>query len=251
MSSSQQKLLSGKVALVSGGSQGIGRAVALKLGELGATVIINYSSDSTKAEEAVKDLKAQGATGHAIKADVASVKEVRALFNEVISKFGRLDILASVAAVVKYGKIADVSEEDYDRIFDVNTKGTFFLLQEAAKVIQEGGRIFVFSTGATSITSPLPEASVYTASKSAVEAFTRSLAVELADKKVTVNTISPGYTETRLLPEKMREIAIQASPFKRLGTAEDFGSVIEFLSKPESIWITGQNLNINGGAVLV
>jgi len=244
------KILKGKVALVTGGSQGIGRAVALKLGQLGATVVINYSADAIKAAETSKELAAIGATGYVIKADVGIVSEVRKMFKELISKFGRLDIYVNNAGVVTMQKFVEVTEENYDRVFAINTKGTFFGLQEAAKVIQEGGRIIVISSAASKTTTPFPNFSVYTATKAAVEAFVRSLALELAEKKVTVNTVSPGSTDTKMVPEGFRTLGAQLSPFKRMGTGEDNAAVVGFLVSPDSIWVTGQNIQVSGGAVM-
>jgi len=250
-STHNQQVHKGRVALITGGSQGIGRAIALQLAQLGATVVINYSAGDEKAQETLADLKKFNVPAHAIKADIGKVSEIRRLFAEAISKYGRLDFFLNVAAIATFNPVVAWTEEEYDRAFNINAKGAFFALQEAAKVIKEGGRIIAFSTAGTVATSSLPLASVYLGTKGAVQQFVKVLAMELADKKVTVNAVSPGYTETRMLPEMLREKAASTNPFKRIGTAEEIANVTTFLLSDEARWVTGSNVQVSGGTAMV
>jgi 3-oxoacyl-[acyl-carrier protein] reductase len=177
------------------------------------------------------------------------VDDVRRLFQETQKAYGRLDILVNNAGIFWAKPILDTTEEEYDRMFAVNAKGPFFALQEAAKQMTEGGRIVNISTGGTRL--PFPGISVYGGSKSALEFFTKIAAKELGSKKITVNTVSPGYTETDMLSDpQFRTIGIQASPLGRLGTPMDIAHVVSFLVSHEAGWITGDTIQAGGGVAV-
>jgi len=231
--------LSKKIAIVTGSSDGIGRAIAERLAQEGATVVVNYGKSADKAKEVVAGIEARGGKAVAIQADMSKVADV-----------GRLDILVNNAGMFMFKPLAETTEEEFDRMFSLNTKGPYFALQEAAKVIKDGGRIVNISTDGTHI--GFGGATAYLGSKGALEQFTKGLAHELAPKEVTVNTVSPGYTVTAMLPadSAFRQIGEQASPLKRLGTPKDIADVVAFVVSEEARWLTGQNLHAGGGVVM-
>lgn len=241
--------LTGKVALVTGGSRGIGRAVALRLGRSGAHVAVNYVNNKEAADKVVAEIAAAGGKAAAIQADTSKLADIRRLFDEVIQRFDRLDIavLAPGAFVMK--PVVEISEEEYDRVFSLNTKGVFFTLQEAARRIADGGAIVSLSSGATAM--PNAGGSVYAGSKSAAEHFTFALAKELGKRNVSVNTVSPGVTNTDGLvaPPQFIEYLKTQIPYGRIGEPEEVASVVAFLVSPEGHWINGQNVRANGGIV--
>jgi 3-oxoacyl-[acyl-carrier protein] reductase len=179
---------------------------------------------------------------------MSQVPEVRRLMRETVRRFGRLDILINNAGMFIRKALIDTTEEDYDRLFALNAKGPYFAMQEAAKVIEEGGRIVNVSTDGTHM--GFSDATVYLGSKGALEQFTKGLANELAAKGVTVNTVSPGFTDTEMLADPVREIGAQMSPFKRLGTPQDIADVVAFVVSDDARWLTGQNIHAGGGVVM-
>jgi 3-oxoacyl-[acyl-carrier protein] reductase len=241
--------LKGKVAVVTGASRGIGRGIAERLAKDGATIVVNYTKSAGEAEKVVAGIKGAGGTAIAVQADVSNVDDIRRLFQETKKAFGRLDILINNAGIFWAKPIADTTEEEYDRMFAVNAKGQFFALQQAAKHMAEGGRIVNISTGGTKLA--FPGISVYGASKSALEFFSKVAAKELGAKHITVNTVSPGYTETDMLSDpQFRTIGIQASPLGRLGTPADIAKVVSFLASDEAEWITGDTIQVGGGVAI-
>jgi 3-oxoacyl-[acyl-carrier protein] reductase len=247
---SAMSTLKGKIAIVTGASSGIGRAIAERLAEDGATVVVNYGKSAGKAKQVVADIEARGGKAVAAQADMSKVAEVRRLVNETVKTFGRLDILVNNAGMFMYKPLVETSEEEFDRMFALNTKGPYFALQEAAKAIQEGGRIVNISTDGTHI--GFAGATAYLGSKGALEQFTKGLAHELAPKGITVNSVSPGYTMTDMLPADptFRQIGEQASPLKRLGTPKDIADVVAFIVSEQARWLTGQNIHAGGGVVM-
>jgi 3-oxoacyl-[acyl-carrier protein] reductase len=185
-----------------------------------------------------------------VHADVSQAAEVRRLVRDTVAKLGRLDILVNNAGMFMYKPLVETTEEEFDRMFALNTKGPYFALQEAAKVIQEGGHIVNISTDGTHI--GFAGATAYLGSKGALEQFTKGLAHELAPMGITVNTVSPGYTATAMLPADptFRQIGEQASPLKRLGTPKDIADVVAFVVSEEARWLTGQNIHAGGGVVM-
>ena len=242
--------LTGKVAIVTGASDGIGRAIAERLAQDGATIIVNYGKSADKAKQVVVGIEAKGGKAAAIQSDMSKVGNAGRLVKDTVKRFGRLDILINNAGMFMFKPLVDMSEEEFDRMFALNTKGPYFALQEAAKVIQEGGRIVNISTDGTHV--GFGGATAYLGSKGALEQFTKGLAHELAPKGVTVNTVSPGYTITAMLPADpaFRQIGEQASPFKRLGVPKDIADVVAFVVSEEARWLTGQNIHAGGGVVM-
>ena len=238
-------LLTNKTALVTGASRGIGKAMALKLADEGAAVVINYIKSKNEADLLAASINEKGGRAIAIQADVSKPGEIKRLFDETEQALGNIDIVIANAADAIVKPLTDCSEEDYDRIFNTNTKGVFFILQEAVKRIRDNGRIIVTSTGGTKMF--FSETSLYLGSKGAVEQFVRVLSRELGNRKITVNALSPGFTDTDLLPERDRQVATDMSPLKSIGDPEDVAEVALFLASHAGRWITGQNIGAGGG----
>jgi 3-oxoacyl-[acyl-carrier protein] reductase len=239
--------LEGKNALVTGGSRGIGRAIGERLAADGATVVINYARNEQLAQEVVKAVSAKGGKGMGIQADVSKPAEVRRLFGEAEKAIGPLDVVIANAGVYLSKPLIENTEADYDYVFDINTRGVFFTLQEAARRVRDGGRIIAISTGGTKMM--FPNSALYLGSKAAVEQFARSLSRELGPRNVTVNVLSPGFTDTDMLPEQYREYGASLSPFNRVGTAKEVADVAAFLASDGARWVTGQNVQAGGGVV--
>jgi len=238
-----------KVAIVTGASRGIGRGIAERLAKDGASVVVNYTQSADEAKKVVAGIEGRGGKALAVQADVSKVADVRRLFQETQKAFGRLDILINNAGIFWAKPISDVGEEEYDRMFSVNAKGQFFAMQEAAKRMADGGRIVNISTGGTRLA--FPGISAYGGAKSALEYFTRVAAKELGARRITVNTVSPGYTETDMLSDpQFRTIGVQASPLGRLGTPQDIANVVAFIVSDEAGWITGDTIQAGGGVAM-
>jgi 3-oxoacyl-[acyl-carrier protein] reductase len=194
--------LEGKTALVTGGSRGIGRAIAERLAADGAAIVINYARNEQLAHEVVKAISAKGGKAIGIQADVSKPAAVRRLFSEAEKAIGGLDIVVANAGVHIVKPLIENTEAEYDYIFDINTRGVFFTLQEAGRRVRDGGRIVVVSTGGTKM--HFANMSLYLGSKGAIEQIARSLSRELGPRNVTVNVLSPGFTDTDMLPEEYR-----------------------------------------------
>ena len=241
--------LAGKVAIVTGASRGIGRAIALRLSQEGASVVVNYKRGAEQAKDVVSAIEAAGGKALAVQADVSKTAEIRDLFDRTQETYSQIDILVNNAGVTLTKPIAEVTEAEFDNLFAINVKGTFFACQEAAKRMAEGGRIVNFSSSTTAIM--MPAYGVYVATKGAVEQLTRSLAKELGDRQITVNVISPGPTDTELFTvgktaEQIQRFT-QMAALGRLGKVEDIADVTAFLCSEQARWITGQNIRVNGG----
>lgn len=246
-----QTSLKNKIAIITGASRGIGRAIALKLGTLGAAVVVNYANNAPAAEEVVADIIETGGKALAVKADIKYIDEVESLFDRCIEEFGGLDILINNAGTVCYKKIEDFSEEEFDTIFATNVKGLFFACQQAAQKMNDGGRIVNISSSVTKVM--MPTYGAYAASKAAVDQITKVLAKELGHRQIAVNAVSPGPVDTELFRQGKSEEQIKAlaemSAFGRIGTPADIADVVSLLVSEESGWITGQNLCANGGFI--
>lgn len=240
--------LSGKVAIVTGASNGIGRAIAERFAEDGAIVVVNHSKSPEKAQQVVIGIQAKGGKAVAFQVDMSKVSEARRLVRETAKQFGRLDILVNNAGRFMPKLLAETTEEDFDQIVALNAKGPYFAMQEAALVLKDGGRIVNISTDGTHLS--FPGATAYLGSKGALEQYTKGLAQELAPRKITVNTVSPGFTETGMMTDQYRQIGIQQSPLKRLGTPKDIADVVAFIVSDEARWLTGQNIHAGGGIVM-
>ena len=246
------RALTGKVAIITGASRGIGRAIAERLAEDGAAVVVNYSHRTARAEGVVAAIEARGGRAVAIQADISRVAEIHRLFQEAISRFGRVDILVNNAAMSLYKSIVETTEEEFDRVFALNARGPFFAMQEAARVLPDHGRIVNISSGATTV--GFPSQSVYCGSKSALEQFTLVCANELGPRGITVNAVLAGPTETDMLdgilehsPE-FKAMLIQRTPMGRIGQPPDMADVVAFLVSDDARWVTGQSIRVDGGA---
>jgi 3-oxoacyl-[acyl-carrier protein] reductase len=238
-----------QVAIVTGASRGIGAAVARRLAKDGFAVAINYASSSKEADALVAELASKGAKAIAVKADVSKADEVRAMFEVVEQQLGKIDVLVNNAGVLKTVPLADTSDALYDQTFDINVRGTFNTLREAAARMNEGGRIVNFSS--TTLALNMPGYAIYNATKAAVEAFTHVFAKELRGRNITVNAVAPGPIATSLFLDGKTEEQIQTfakmPPLQRLGQPEDIASVVSFLACPDAGWVNGQILRANGG----
>lgn len=239
-----------KVALITGAATGIGRAIAIRLAKEGISVAINYMGSSTQADEVVKEIQVSGGVAKAFSADVSNVSEIERLFNEVKNTFGTIDIVVANAGIAVMGiPIVDVSEADFDRINAVNHKGTYFVLQQAAKQVKNGGRIIQISS--TSSLYPSAGLGIYAPSKAAGKVITEILAQELGHRQITVNSVFPGPTKTPLMEkevsiEEMERIG-KSMTLGRMGEPEDIAGVVAFLVSDEGAWVNGQQIIVNGG----
>ena len=240
--------LSGKVAIVTGASSGIGRAIAERFAEDGAIVVVNYSKSADNAQQVVTGIQAKGGKAVVFQADLSQISDARRLVSETAKQFGRLDILVNNAGMFLPKALVDTTEEDFDQIIALNAKGPYFAMQEAANVLKDGGRIVNISTDGTHLS--FPGATAYLGSKGALEQYTKGLAQELAPRGITVNTVSPGFTETGMMTEPFRTKGLQMSPLKRIGTPQDIADIIAFLVSEEARWLTGQNIHAGGGIVM-
>ena len=239
--------LSGKVAIVTGASRGIGRATAERLGADGTEVVVNYVQNSGKAQQVVEAVEAAGSRAVAVRADVGRVEDVRRLFQAAEERFGGVDVVINNASVSVFKAHAEVSEEEFDRVFGLIARGTFFALREAAERVRDGGRIVNISSGGT-VTGG-PGAGLYLGAKAAVEQFTLALAKELGPRGVTVNAVLPGLTDTdgMIMPAEAVEQAVNMTPLGRLGRPEDVADVVAFLVGEDGRWMTGQLVRAGGG----
>jgi len=238
----------GRVAIVAGGSRGIGRAVAERLAADGQAVVIGYQSNDVEAKAVVAAIEAAGGSAVAVRADVADEAAVQALFDAAERRFGGVDVLVNTAGIMLLELVAGLDLEHLDRIYRTNIRGTFVLAREAANRLRSGGAIINFSTSVTRL--HLPTYSAYAASKAAVEAISPILAKELAGRDITVNAVAPGPVATALFlegksPELIDRIA-SMNPMGRLGTPEDIAEVVSSLAGPAR-WINGQTVFANGG----
>ena len=238
-----------RIALVTGGSRGIGAAIVRRLARDSHAVAINYASSAAEAEALADDIRAAGGRALAVRADVSRADEVRAMFDQVEAGLGRIDVLVNSAGILKMVPLAETSDELYEQTFGINTRGTFNTLREAATRLADGGSIVNVSS--TTIALNLPNYSVYIASKAAVESLTQVFAKELRGRRITVNAVAPGPVATELFlngksPELIEHYA-KMPPLERLGQPEDIANVVSFLAGPEADWVNGQILRANGG----
>ncbi|PJE94208.1 3-ketoacyl-ACP reductase [Streptomyces carminius] len=238
-----------RVAVVTGGSRGIGRAVAERLAADGQAVAVAYGSDDTAARETVLAIEKAGGEAVAVRADVADEEAVRALFDAAEHQYGGVDVVVNAAGIMRLSPLAELELDVLDRIHRTNVRGTFVVNREAARRVRSGGAIVNFSTTVTRLS--LPAYAAYAASKAAVEAIGPILAKELRGRDITVNAVAPGPTATELFldgksEEQVRQIA-GLSPMGRLGTPEDIAEVVSSLAGPAR-WINGQTVYVNGGA---
>lgn len=243
------KNLNNKVILVTGASRGIGAAVAKNLAERGAKIIVNYAGGLEAAEETVSAIVSAGGDAIAVQADVSKSAEVKAMFDHAIAHYGKIDVLVNNAGIMITKLIKDTTDEDFTRQFDINVRGTFNTLREAATRLADNGSIINFSTSVNRIM--LPTYSTYVATKAAVEQLTRVVAKEVGARGINVNSVSPGPTNTALFttgkPQEVIDRLASLSAFNRLGEPEDIAQTVAFLASDDAKWITAQNIGVNGG----
>jgi 3-oxoacyl-[acyl-carrier protein] reductase len=246
--------LTGKVAVVTGASKGIGAAIAKHLADEGAAVVVNYASSKAGADRVVAEITGEGGRAVAVQADVAKPGDVRRLFAEAKKAFGRLDVLVNNAGIYQFAPLEEVTPEHFHKLFDLNVLGLILATQEAARHFGPDGGSVVNISSVVSTYAP-PNASVYSATKAAVDAVTRSLAKELGPRKVRVNAINPGMVETEgttsagitANESDLRKQAESQTPLGRIGQPRDIAPAAVFLASSDSAWITGETLYISGG----
>ncbi|WP_409240137.1 SDR family oxidoreductase [Streptomyces sp. PA5.6] len=243
--------LAGKTALVTGGSRGIGRGIAERLGRDGARVGVHYGSNEVAAKETVAAIEAAGGSAFAFGAELGVPGDADALWAEFDRHADGLDILVNNAGIGLYSHVGEVEEEDYDRVFAVNTKALFFVVQKGLDRLRDGGRIINISSGVTRIAFPVTVA--YSMTKGAVNVLTHTLAQELGPRGITVNAVAPGIIQTEMMdgiPEAQRAEMAGYSAFDRIGQPADVADIVSFVASEDARWITGQYIDATGGSVL-
>jgi 3-oxoacyl-[acyl-carrier protein] reductase len=243
--------LVGKVAIVTGASKGIGAGIALSLADQGAAVVVNYASSKAGADKVVAHIAGQGGKAVAVQADVSKPEDIRRLFAETKKAFGAVDILVNNAGIYEFGALDDVTPEHFHKQFNLNVLGLLLTTREAVRYFRDGGSVINISSVVA--TAAPAGTSVYSATKAAVDAVTRSLAKELGPKKIRVNSINPGMVETEgmhaagIAESDFRRQVEAQTPLGRIGQPGDIGPAAVFLASEDSAWITGETLHIAGG----
>lgn len=245
--------LTGKVALVTGASRGIGQATAIELAKAGADVVVNFIGNEAVAQETVEKIEALGRKAIKIKANVGDADDVQAMVDEAIATFGHIDILVNNAGITRDGLLIRMKDSDWDEVLNINLKGVYLVTKAVAKLMvkQRAGRI-INMTSVSGVTGNVGQAN-YSAAKAGVIGFTKTCAKELAARGITVNAVAPGFIETAMtdvLPEKIKEGIAATVPFGRMGQPEEIASVVTFLASDFASYITGQVLNVDGGMVM-
>ena len=244
--------LTGKVAIVTGASKGIGAGIAKSFGEAGASVVVNYASSRDGADRVVAQIKAAGGKAIAVQADVSKSADVKKLFAETKQTFGPIDILVNNAGVYDFGPLEAVTEQEFHREFNINVLGTLLATQESLNHFgPDGGSVINISSVASA--NPVPNAVVYSATKSAVDSITKSLARELAPRKIRVNAIAPGGVETEgthrlgVIGSDFEKQLVAATPLGRIGQPDDIAKLALHLASDEAAWLTGERITASGG----
>lgn len=243
--------LDGKVAVVTGASKGIGAAIARTLARNGAAVVVNYASSRAGADAVGEAITAAGGKAVAVQGDVTKASDADALVAAAVERFGRLDILVNNSGVYEFAAIADVTEEHYRRLFDINVLGVLLVTRAAAKQLGDGGSIVNISSAVTSVN--MPTSAVYTGTKGAVNAISAVLANELAPRRIRVNVVSPGYVVTEgtqtagVTGSEMEADMVAKTPLGRAGQPDDIAEVVAFLASDEARWVTGEVIFASGG----
>jgi 3-oxoacyl-[acyl-carrier protein] reductase len=246
--------LTGKVAIVTGSSRGIGRAIALLLAQQGAKVVVNSSKSAEAAEQVVQEIRAQGGEAMNVTADVSLQADAERLIKAAVDAYGRLDILVNNAGVTRDTLVMRMSEADWDAVMNLNLKGTFQCTKAAIRPMLRAktGRI-INITSVSGLAGNAGQAN-YAASKAGLVGFTKSIARELASRAITCNAVAPGYVPTALtnvLPDDLKAKAVQAIPLGRVGTAEEVASAVVFLASDEAAYVTGHILTVDGGMTMM
>ena len=245
--------LTGKVALVTGASRGIGQAAAIELAKAGADIIVNFIGNEAVAQETVEAIEALGRKAIKIKANVGDADDVQAMVDEAHATFGHIDILVNNAGITRDGLLIRMKDSDWDEVLKINLKGVYLVTKAVAKLMvkQRAGRI-INMTSVSGVTGNVGQAN-YAAAKAGVIGFTKTCAKELAARGITVNAIAPGFIETAMtdvLPEKIKEGIAATVPLGRMGQPEEIAGVVTFLASDFASYITGQVLNVDGGMVM-
>jgi 3-oxoacyl-[acyl-carrier protein] reductase len=244
-------MLKGKTAVITGGSRGIGKAIALKLAEMGANIVVNYRSSSI--EEVLNEIRALGVNAIGVQGDISNSEDADKLIKTAHGEFGSLDILVNNAGITKDGLLMRMKDADFDSVISTNLKGTFNTIRSASSIMmkQRSGKI-INLTSVVGITGNAGQAN-YASSKAGVIGLTKSVARELASRGVTCNAVAPGFIETDMteaLSDKVKEATLSTIPLKKLGTTEDVANLVGFLASDLSNYITGQVINVDGGMVM-
>jgi 3-oxoacyl-[acyl-carrier protein] reductase len=243
-------MLQGQVAIVTGGSRGIGRAIALSLGEAGADVIVNYAGSAEAAEQVVQSIVSMGRRAMKFQADVSSSGQVEEMIKKTLEQFGKIDILVNNAGITRDNLIMRMKEEEFDQVIATNLKGVFNCVKAVTRPMmkQRSGRIINISSVVGALGNP--GQANYVAAKAGVIGLTKASARELASRGITVNAVAPGFIETDMtdkLTEDMRNSLMQQIPLQRLGQTEDIARVVRFLASSDSAYMTGQTIHVDGG----
>lgn len=241
-----------KVVVVTGASRGIGKEIALKYAENGYNVAINYVSDKTNVEELEKEFKDKGAEALIVKADVSKSEQVQEFIKAVIEKYGKIDVLVNNAGITRDMLLMRMKEEDFDKVIEINLKGTFLVTKEVVLYMMKkrDGKIISLSS-VVGVTGNAGQCN-YSASKAGIIGFTKSIAKELASRNIRANAVAPGFIDTdmtNVLSDEVKENINKQIPMRRMGTAREIANVVYFLGSEESSYITGQVINIDGGMV--
>jgi 3-oxoacyl-[acyl-carrier protein] reductase len=243
------RTLTGKVAVVTGASKGIGAAIAKALGAEGASVAVNYASSKSGADKVVETIIESGGKAIAVKADVSKADEAQALIDDTVKAFGRLDVLVNNSGVYEFAPLEGITEESFHRLFNINVLGLLLVTQAAAKHLPEGGSVINIGSAISRLT--LPHSAVYTATKGAVDAITGVLSRELGPRHIRVNSINPGMIETEgaagFKGSDLEKALIAQTPLGRVGRPEEIGDIALFLASKASRWLTGETLIVSGG----
>ncbi|MFT8655144.1 MAG: glucose 1-dehydrogenase [Acetobacter papayae] len=243
--------LSGKVAIVTGASKGIGAAIAKALAAEGAAIVVNYASSKSGADAVVATIASSGGKAVAVQGDVSRKADAQAIVDAAIAQFGRLDILVNNSGVYEFASIDEITEEHFHRLFNINVLGTLLTTQAASKHLGDGGSVINISSVASRITPP--NSAVYTGTKGAVDAITGSLARELGPRNIRVNAINPGLIETEgtktanVVGSEMEQFIISQTPLARVGQVQDIAPLAVFLASDDARWLTGETLIASGG----
>ena len=242
-----------KVAIVTGGSRGIGKAIALRLAEKGFNIVVNYRKDNEALLQFIKEIESKGVTAMTIKADVSNFNSVEEMFKQVMQHYGRIDVLVNNAGITKDTLLMRMKEEDFDSVIDVNLKGTFNCVRQVTPIMlkQKGGRVINIS----SVVGEVGNAGQvnYASSKAGIIGLTKSLAKELGSRGITVNAIAPGFIKTDMtdvLSDRVKEDIKNNIPLRKMGEATDVANLVAFLSSEDASYITGQVINVDGGMVM-
>lgn len=243
--------LTGKVAVVTGGSKGIGAAIAKSLAAEGASVVVNYASSKSGADAVVAAINSSGGKAIAVRGDVSKAAEAQAIIDAAITKFGRLDILVNNSGVYEFSPLEAITEEHFHRLFNINVLGLLLTTQAAAKHLGEGASIINIGSAVSRVTPP--NSAVYTATKGAVDAITGVLSRELGPRQIRVNTVNPGMVETEgthtagFIGSDFEKQLVPQVPLGRIGQPDDIASIVTFLASDDSHWLTGEQLLASGG----